>query len=398
MNTILTGFNRSFVPARAVLSNRRLVLPVVLVALLAAEPTRAIVFGVLADAFIQVSAFVAATLALYHSITHRLDKGGRLKLWLETNPTYQVVFAAAMGALPGCGGAIVVMTQFVKGQLGFGSVVAVLTATMGDAAFLLLAAKPVDGLMMIALGFVVGTLSGYLVESIHGGAFMRPQLVRAPSPVGCPFDEADCHAGSVYLQGIVWQWLLLPSMVVALLVSFQLDPNQVLGLPENSVETIAVAAIMLNLVLWAVTRDVGDYESAVSEDPKRSGGLMMQQVSQDTNFVTAWVVVAFLIFELLIAYTGWDLAALFARYQSVMPLMGVVVGLLPGCGPQILVTSLYISGAVPMSAQIGNAISNDGDALFPAIALAPRAAMLATIYSSIPALMAAYGYYYLFEV
>ena len=39
--------------------------------------------------------------------------------------------AAALGALPGCGGAIIVVTQYVTGRLSFGSVVAVLTATMG---------------------------------------------------------------------------------------------------------------------------------------------------------------------------------------------------------------------------------------------------------------------------
>jgi hypothetical protein len=81
-----------------------------------------------------------------------------------------------------------------------------------------------------------------------------------------------------------------------------------------------------------------------------------------------------------------------------MPLVGMLVGLLPGCGPQILVTSLYITGAMPMSAQVSNAISNDGDALFPAIALAPKAALAATFYSAIPAIVVGYGYYWLFEL
>ncbi|MGC9460760.1 putative manganese transporter, partial [Vibrio genomosp. F10] len=42
-------------------------------------------------------------------------------------------------------------------------------------------------------------------------------------------------------------------------------------------------------------------------------------------------------------------------------------------------------------------ISNDGDALFPAIALAPKAALMATIYSVIPAFIIGYGYFFLFE-
>ena len=50
-----------------------------------------------------------------------------------------------------------------------------------------------------------------------------------------------------------------------------------------------------------------------------------------------------------------------------------------------------------LSAELGNAISNDGDALFPAIALAPKAAILATIYSAFPAIIVAYGYFILFE-
>ncbi|WOD06430.1 putative manganese transporter [Marinomonas sp. GJ51-6] len=56
-----------------------------------------------------------------------------------------------------------------------------------------------------------------------------------------------------------------------------------------------------------------------------------------------------------------------------------------------------MQNAIPLSAQIANSISNDGDALFPAIALAPKAALFATVYSTIPALIAGYGYYWLVE-
>ena len=77
---------------------------------------------------------------------------------------------------------------------------------------------------------------------------------------------------------------------------------------------------------------------------------------------------------------------------------GNTFGFLPGCGPQIVVTTFYINGSIPLSAEIGNAISNDGDALFPAIALAPKAAVIATLYSAVPAMIVAYGYMFLFCV
>ena len=58
---------------------------------------------------------------------------------------------------------------------------------------------------------------------------------------------------------------------------------------------------------------------------------------------------------------------------------------------------MYIGGIIPLSSQIGNAISNDGDALFPAIALAPKTAIVATLYSTIPALIFGYGWFFMFE-
>tara|TARA_B100000674_G_scaffold142895_1_gene112589 strand:- start:312 stop:770 length:459 start_codon:yes stop_codon:yes gene_type:complete len=94
-------------------------------------------FTAISDAYLQVSAFVAATFLLFYGI-ERLFKADAAAL-LQEATFWQVPIAAGLGALPGCGGAVIVMTQYVSGRLSFGAVVAVLTATMGDAAFLLIA-------------------------------------------------------------------------------------------------------------------------------------------------------------------------------------------------------------------------------------------------------------------
>ena len=96
-------------------------------------------------------------------------------------------------------------------------------------------------------------------------------------------------------------------------------------------------------------------------------------------------------------FTSIDLKILYYLWLPFVPLVAILFGFLPGCGPQVVVATFYLNGYIPLSAELGNAISNDGDALFPAIALAPKAAILATLYSAIPALVVAYGYFYLFE-
>jgi hypothetical protein len=122
-----------------------------------------------------------------------------------------------------------------------------------------------------------------------------------------------------------------------------------------------------------------------------------RKLIDDTNFVTAWVVFAFVGFEIVQLAAGVKLGAALADWGALVPLAAIAVGFIPGCGPQIVITSLYLAGSVPLSAQLGNAISNDGDALFPAIAVAPKAALVATVYSALPAFAVAYGWYWLVE-
>ena len=124
---------------------------------------------------------------------------------------------------------------------------------------------------------------------------------------------------------------------------------------------------------------------------------LVQRTMIDTNFITVWVVIAFLLFELNAYYHGFNVNDFFNVITPLMPLIGVLVGFIPGCAPQIIVTTLYLQGIIPLSAQIGNAISNDGDALFPAIALTPKVAMLASLYTSIPALIIGYAWYFFVE-
>ena len=96
-------------------------------------------------------------------------------------------------------------------------------------------------------------------------------------------------------------------------------------------------------------------------------------------------------------FSSIDLKVFFNIWLPFVPLIAILFGFLPGCGPQVVVATFYLNGFIPFSAEIGNAISNDGDALFPAIALAPKAAIIATLYSAIPAILVAYGYMYFFE-
>ena len=356
---------------------------------------RALMVQSLADAFLQVTVFVALTLAIFYVLqaVFKVDAEAllaRYALW-------QVPIAALLGMLPGCGGAVMVITQYIRGGISFGAVVAVLTATMGDAAFLLLAQAPLAGLGIFATGFVVGIISGYVVDMIHGTDFLRYRDDE-DRPIR---SLASRRVDSIHWRGLWWAFLL-PGLFLGILIAFQVDTQALTGTVADVDVAVWVGVIgaIISLLLWCmISTDEpqdGKLADQTSTDKERVADALAR-VAGDTCFVTVWVIFAYLIYELGVLFSGVDLQAVFSVWGPLVPLIAIVVGFIPGCGPQVIVAAMYLNGAVPFSAELGNAISNDGDALFPAIAMAPKAALIATLYSAVPAIIVAYGYYWLFE-
>ena len=395
MPTVIEQIFKPFKAMNLIPQHGRLLLPMLLVALLINQQTRQLTISVLADAFWQVSVFVAATLALYHLVSAKIFASKRFKNLTLSNRN-QVIFSSLMGAIPGCGGAIIVITQYVKGVASFGSVVAVLTTTMGDAAFLLFATRPATGFFVVAICVAVGIISGLIVNKLHGPDFLRAKTASV-LPKDTNHQQPKLPAFRLKFQAKLWQWLIIPGAIISLLMAAQFNFDAIVATSASSLSFLGAMLGFSFIFLWAFTQDLNGFEAIVGEDKKNARSNIFQRVALDTNFVTSWVVVAFLCFELILFYTSLDLAQLFGNWPAIMPLIAVLIGMIPGCGPQIITTSLYLAGTIPLSAQLGNAISNDGDALFPAIALSPRLAIIATLYSCIPAIIVAYGYFILFE-
>ncbi len=332
------------------------------------------------DAYIQVSVFVGFTLFVFIGLDS-LTKFD-VKYFLSKTQKFHVFISAFLGAIPGCGGAIIVVTQYIQGRISFGSLVAVLTATMGDAAFLILAVEPSTGLLIFVLGIIVGSITGYIIDFIHGINFMQTE-----TNLKVEFEKVSKTFVSNF--NYFWLFLFIPGFVMGILVAFQIEFNS--AIYNSFLLLIASAGAILSIFMWSLN-PLSDFQC--STDKTRG---LLSRVVDTTNFVTTWVISGFLVFEIFMYFTSLDLKMFFDLWLPFVPLVAILFGFLPGCGPQVVVATFYLNGYIPLSAELGNAISNDGDALFPAIALAPKAAILATLYSAIPALVVAYGYFYIFE-
>ena len=327
------------------------------------EITRFSVF----DAYTQVSAFVAATLLFFFSLEHffKIDVGKVM----EKGGVWQVPTASCLGALPGCGGAVVVITAFARGNITLGAMVAALIGTMGDAAFLLLAKEPTTYVKVMAISMIAAIICGWFVDRFHRGDLYSSEVKFLGHTV----------IGSLRNRDKTYILIAIPGLILGTMQLMQINLYE-LG---PIVLAIGLGGAALSVGVWAISP-----VNAVTVHKDHP----FTRTTEETSFVTVWVIAAYLAYEYAYAFLGLDLAGLAEVAWIFIPLLAILVGFIPGCGPQILVTTLYLTGIIPFAALIGNAISNDGDALFPAIALTPRMAIIATLYSAIPALIISYAF------
>lgn len=231
--------------------------------------------------------------------------------------------------------------------------------------FLLLARAPASAGVVLATAIVAAIVTGYVVDAVHGPRFVRRET--RPKTAG---SRSRWFDGNATFGERRWFTVVVPGLVLGVMGAFQLE------LERAWVAAVGFTGGILAVVMWAARRQDSRDCTPSGCRPVGRGW----QVIANTNFVTAWVVFAFVGYELLVTASGVDLGAVFDVWSAMVPAMAVAVGIIPGCGPQIVTTSLYLDGTISLSAQLGNAISNDGDALFPAIAKAPKTAALATVY------------------
>ncbi|MGY9017019.1 MAG: putative manganese transporter [Alphaproteobacteria bacterium] len=355
----------------------KIILFIIFGSLMLFEETRLVLIESASSAYISVTSFVAATLLMFSFLE---KKKFNLQSFIEKNTIYEIPICALLGVIPGCGGAIMVMSLYTRGIVSFSSVLATLISTMGDAAFLLIASKPTAALIILPVTLITGIVTGYI--SLPFSKIISPAIPKKKlNTENIPINKIPNKFYSI------WLLLVIPGLILGIFNAFNISPSIIL-LNFDLVVMFSFLASIFCLLMWVFNPLTDIQMASVHENSIR-------KTVDTTCFVTVWVITAFVCFELLNLSTQGKMFDYLMLLGPFVPLVAILIGFIPGCGPQIMITSMYISGQIPMSAQIGNSISNDGDALFPAMAIAPKVAVLATLYSAIPALMVAYLWHYL---
>lgn len=374
------------------------------------------------DAFLAVTVFVAAMVLLFSWLQY--VTAGRFVVWIRENTRFQPVIGAMMGLTPGCGGAIIVMPMYARGYVTYGTVIATLIATLGDAAFVLIGAVFQDSsfltpvIVVHVTSFLVGVLWGYGVDKLEVtpstplGRF-GPKF-GTDEPLGedaakamegedsliedLPREIPEGWGYRVLHQGYRVWWAITAvglCLAILLLIWYAQDPEYSPDLVwdpttrDGIVTWVGLIGSSLSIILYISSKNFfADDTEATIGDKLNSLDETLVHAASETAFVTFWVLIAYLVFEFGMILSGISESDMSEHGSGAAAvLLAATVGLIPGCGPQIIAITAYIEGVISFPALVANAISQDGDALFPLLVRHKVASIWATIHTTLPAII-----------
>ena len=370
------------------------------------------------DAFLAVTVFVAVMVFLFSYLQYATS--GRFVEAIRSRRKLQPVLGALMGLTPGCGGAIVMMPMYARGYVSYGTVIATLIATLGDAAFVLIGAAVADASMIgpvlavHILSFLIGVGWGYAIDAagvtprLPLGRFgptlesEDPEITEDASEdiiESLPRESPEGLGYRILHQGYVLWWAVtMIGFVFAVLLLVWTGQDAEFGLElvynpltlHGFITWIGLLGTTLSVILYVAQKNwFADDTEATIGDKLHSLRETMVHAASETAFVTFWVLIAYFVYEFSMMGFGVTEDDL-ARYGSgfIAVIVAAIIGVIPGCGPQILAITAYTKGMISFPALLANAISQDGDALFPLLVRHKAASLWATIHTTLPALIA----------
>ena len=288
---------------------------------------------------------------------------GRLLLMIRGRGWRQYFISSFLGASPGCLGAFMNVSFYIHGFISFGAIVGGMVATCGDEAFVMFAMFPYQTLLIVFILFVVGVLSGFVVDRI---GFLK-KLV---STRECNLFEF--HDGEVRrffdLKEIVEHFKKISFGRFSLLLSLGLALygfiSGVLGPSEWGWERITF--LVLVMIAFYIISSVSEH---YLEDH-----VWNHIIKKHLFRIAAWTFLALALVNIGLKY--WDLGPFVQNHMIWVFLLACIIGLIPDSGPHLIFVMLYAQGLIPFSVLLTSCIVQDGHGVLPLLSYSLRETLL----------------------
>jgi hypothetical protein len=293
----------------------------------------------------------------------------------------QYLLAGVLGATPGCLGAFAVVAMYSHRTITLGAVVTAMIATFGDEAFVMLAAAPRAGLLLIGILFAISLPVGWLTDVVFRFRLTRPPETHQLFEV---HEVESCFAHG----RILGQWrhcTLARGILAAVLVLFLTGvifgfigmhgghadeayagdaPGVASADDHESWETwIPWTVALVTLVALFIVATVPDH--FLDEH------LWRHVLRRHLLRVFLWTAGALLLIYLLEKHLDVESHVRDSRW--IVLLIACAVGMIPESGPHMIFIFFYVDGVIPFSILLASSIVQDGHGMIPMLAHSRRA-------------------------
>ena len=355
---------------------------------------------------------------------------GSLFARLKSSGINQVLIGTLLGLVPGCIGGFAAVSLFTHKLLSFGALTAMMIASSGDEAFVMLATMPLQALLLFA---ILGALA--IVTGLVCDRYLFKEQNFAFCPDGYEIHkEHDSSIASPFRLSSYKDALRRPSrerllllagialFVVALLSGFAGHDH---AGHDHAVHQEAALHQEVALHEEAMLHQEAEHNHELHEDAAHNHALhghathqeSLQEIIEERHLSTftlhlldeEWMNCLFAIMSIvtllftatakehfikehlwhhvikrhLLSIFLWTLGGLAVcqigvQYLNIeewvssnmifVILLAVAVGIIPESGPHLVFVTLYLNGIVPFSVLLANSISQDGHTALPLLA------------------------------
>ena len=287
-----------------------------------------------------------------------VTSGGRIFSGLGKHRFGQVLLSAFLGVIPGCMGGFASVSLYTHGLISFGALVAMMIASSGDEAFVMLAMFPGRSAWIFLILFVVAVAVGLLVDLFHS-KYDGCHSMNVHDEDREPRHEHhhERHYGWQRIVMLLGVLVFLGALLGGLLETD--EPDAASGsfnlLSEEWMYWLfaALSLAVLGMLLFAGDHFVEEH-------------LWEHIVCHHLPEIFLWTFGTILVIGVLMSY--FDITSWISDNTILMILLAAAIGMIPESGPHLVFVSLYAAGIVPLPVLLASCISQDGHASLPLLA------------------------------
>ena len=331
----------------------------------------------------------------------------------------QVLLAAILGSIPGCIGGFAAISLYSKRLIGFGALTAMMIASCGDEAFVMLAMMPDRALLIFAILFLLavfcgtgvdfyikqrGLRKGTVMEGRDSSLALRMTRKEADRMTRKEADrmtrkEADRMTGKEAdrmtgeedrRRSLTLYRVVLTAATVFFAVALAcgwLDHSH--AAPEKGRMHIDLLSEWWMNMIFAILCIAMAVILCFRPDRFIKETLWHHILSRHLPVIFAWTFGVLLLIGILSEYI--DISRWVSSNPAIMILLAVAIGIIPESGPHLIFVSLYAGGLVPFPVLLASCISQDGHSALPLLAEDKKSFAYTKLFKCVIALAAGYG-------